>query len=183
MLYLVMTLVFTYPSGRGSMLHSGIAMLPWLAIAAVVGLEVAVHWVAARLPHWNAPKATRNFTVIFAGISALLCVYLTQEQVGEWHKQIDGYAAVAPYVRSPNPVVMALNPPAWWFLTRQPAIQTPSNGPDAALAAAQRYGATHLIIEPARPAAWRNFDVAQTGDPRFYLVTEQAGFALLELRY
>ena len=96
LLYLAMSLVFTFPSGRGSMLHSGVALVPWLAMAAVEGVQVAVVWVAARLPHWNPPVAYRNFSIIFLLLSAAMCAYLTGEQARDWEKQVAGYRALLP---------------------------------------------------------------------------------------
>ena len=182
LLYLAMTLLFTFPSGRGSMLHSGVALVPWLAIAAVQGVEVAVVWVAARLPHWNPPVATRNFTLIFVAISAAMCAYLTAEQARDWQKQVDGYRGLAAAIAGPAPVVMTLNPPGWWWVTRQPAIQTPSDGPAAALAAAARYGATHLVLEPARSLAWQDFDPGHAEGGHFQRVAEREGFTLFTVR-
>ncbi|MSQ10723.1 MAG: hypothetical protein EXR52_06940 [Dehalococcoidia bacterium] len=180
LLYLVMTLAFTFPSGRGSMLHSGVALVPWLAIAAVVGIEMAVHWVAKRLPHWNPPVAFRNFSLIFVALSAGLCVYLTFDQARDWHRQVDGYQAIAPAVPGAQPVVMTLNPPGWWYVTRQASIQVPSDGPAAAVAAADRYGATHLLLEPQRAKAWEQVTPADLRAFGFRLVTEAEGYSLFE---
>lgn len=181
LLYLVMTLVFTFPSGRGSMLHSGVALVPWLAIAAVEGLEVAVYWAATRLAHWNAPVAYRNFGLIFLLMSVGLCGYLTADEARDWHKQVDGYAAVVPMLSDRTAPVMALNPPGWWWVSRQPSIQIPSDGPEAALAAAARYGARYLVLEPARSRAWAEFDQAGGGDPHFAFLGERAGFRVYQL--
>jgi len=178
LLYLAMTLAFTFPSGRGSMLHSGVAMVPWLAITAVAGIEVTVYWVARRLPHWNPPVAFRNFTLIFVAISAGLCVYLTFDQARDWHKQVDGYQALAPAVHGEHTVTMTLNPPGWWYITRRPSIQLPSDGPAAAAAAAQRYGATHLLLEPQRARAWEHVTPTSLAALNFQLETETEGYSL-----
>lgn len=178
LLYLVMTLAFTFPSGRGSMLHSGVALVPWLAITAVAGIEATVYWVAKRLPHWRPATAFRNFTLIFVAISAGLCVYLTFDQARDWHRQVDGYQAVAPAVQGEHPVTMTLNPPGWWYVTRQPSIQLPSDGPAAAAAAAQRYGGTHLLLEPQRAKAWEGVTPADLAPLGFQMVTEQDGYTL-----
>lgn len=180
LLYLAMSLVFTYPSGRGSMLHSGVALVPWLAMAAVEGVQVAVRWVAARLPHWNPPVAFRNFSLIFLLLSASMCVYLTGEQARDWEKQVTGYRALLPLLPEPGATVMALNPPGWWWVARTPSIQAPSNGPAAALAAAARYGATYLVLEPARAKAWEGFDPQNAG-PHLRQVAAAGEWLLLRL--
>src|SRR5581483_6734886 len=97
-LYGVMTLVFTFPSGRGSMLHSSAALLPWLAIAAVEGIERTVSAVAARRTHWVAPRATRNFTLILLAASVAVSIYAVADEARGWRKQVDAYAAIAPVI-------------------------------------------------------------------------------------
>lgn len=181
-LYLVMTLLFTFPSGRGSMLHSSVALLPWLAIAAVRGIAVAVDWIASRLRHWNVPLATRNFTLIFVLCSAAVSVYLAIEQAAGWGSQVEVYRDLSDtvYAAGPTALPMLLNPPGWWYATRRPAIEAPSNGPTAALAAADRYGATHLIIEPARARDWGPFLDADAW-PGFRLIWEEGGYQVYEL--
>ena len=185
-LYSIMTLVFTFPSGRGSMLHSSVVLLPWLCIATVQGIERTVRWIAARRPRWNGPIATRNFTLIFVGFSVLLSCYLVFDQARGWQRQVNAYRDLAPVVFAdrPDAVPMVLNPPGWWYTTRQPALQTPSNGPEAAMAAATRYGATHLVIEPARSRDWKPFlqDAQDTADTRFELLEEKGDYRVYRIR-
>lgn len=182
LLYLAMTLLFTFPSGRGAMLHSSIALLPWLSIAAIKGIEVAVYWVAARLPHWKPALATRNFTLLALLAAIVVSTYATLDQARQWNKQASAYRELAPVVFADNPsaVPMLLNAPGWWYATGKPAMQTPSNGPDAALAAAQRYGGTHLILEPATPKAWEGFD--ESANPRFTLVHSANAYRVYRIR-
>ena len=182
LLYLVMTLLFTFPSGRGSMLHSGVALLPWLCIAATEGIEVLVYWIGGRLSHWDPPVAACNVTLIFLAGSLALSGYLVYHQSRIWGAQVDAYAELAPalFADQPRAVPLLLNPTGWWYLTRRPALQTPSNGPAAALAAAQRYGATHLITEPARPRDWEGFGSA-VPDPRFQLLTTSGQYLVYRI--
>lgn len=179
-LYLVMTLVFTFPSGRGTMLHSSVALLPWLAIAAVDGIERAVYWTAARRSHWIAVRAFRNFTAIFLAFAVALSVYALIDQARRWSRQVDAYRELAPAVLGDraDAIPMLLNAPGWWYATGRPAIQTPSNGPDAAVVAARRYGATHLVMEPAVPKAWETFG----DDRRFGLIHEGNGYQVYRVQ-
>ena len=97
-----------------------------------------------------------------------------------WQKQVNAYAEAAPLIfrDRPDAIVMSLNAPGWWYTTRNPGMQTPSNGPEAALAAAARYGATHLLLEPALPAAWQAFAAQQEADPRFELLGTVDGYRI-----
>lgn len=175
-LYLVMTLVFTFPSGRGTMLHSSVALLPWLAIGAVDGIERTVYWIARRRTHWAPARAFRNFTGIFIAFAIVISIYALVDQARGWSRQTDAYRELAPLLFADDQaaVPMLLNAPGWWYATGRPAIQTPSNGADAAIAAARRYGATHLVMEPAVPQDWEGFH----GDARFRLLQERNGYAV-----
>jgi len=176
-LYLIMTLVFTFPSGRGAMLHSGVALLPWLAMAAVNGVERAIHWAAGRRSHWVPTRAFRNFTGIFVAFAMGVSLYALVDQARNWSRQVDAYRELAPIIFAdrPDAVPLLLNAPGWWYATGRPAIQTPSNGPDAALSAAARYGATHLVMEPAVPRAWEPFARAPASNSRFRAIGQAHG--------
>ena len=52
LLYLAMTLAFTFPSWRGSVLHSSAALLPFLAAAVPPGLDAVIQWIARRRRTW-----------------------------------------------------------------------------------------------------------------------------------
>jgi len=62
-LYLAMTLIFTFPSTHASMLHSTGALLPFLFVAVMPGIDCAVNWIAARRRTWHPPTARRVFRV------------------------------------------------------------------------------------------------------------------------
>ena len=57
-------ILFAVHVPQGTFLHSAVALVPHAYLLAVIGIGVAVRWVAARRPSWDAPRATRNFTVI-----------------------------------------------------------------------------------------------------------------------
>lgn len=184
-LYLVMTLVFTFPSGRGTMLHSSVALLPWLAIAAVDGIERTAHWVARRRTHWQPARAFRNFTAIFVAFAIGISLYALVDSGRAWSRQADAYREIAPFILGDrqDAIPMVLNPPGWWYATGRPAIQTPSNGPEAALATARRYGATHLVVEPAVPKGWELFVSSPQNDARFELVVESGAYVVYRLKH
>ena len=163
------------------MLHSSVALLPWLSIAAVRGIEVAVYWAAARRPHWKPALATRNFTLLALVAAVAASGYAWYDQARGWSEQAQTYQSLAPalYADDPSAVPMVLNAPAWWYVSRRSAMLTPSNGPDAALAAAARYKATHLILEPTRPTAWEGF--GKGSDPRFSLVYARDNYEIYRL--
>ncbi|MEK7216118.1 MAG: hypothetical protein AAB289_11025, partial [Chloroflexota bacterium] len=183
LLYTVMTLVFTFPGVRGSVVHSSAALVPWLSITCVEGLERTVRWAATKLPHWNAAVAFPRFAAILIGLSAGLSYALAIERSREWNEEADAYRAVAAVVLADNPNAVPLlnNPPAWWYFTRDPAMQNPSNGLEPAIGAARAYGGTHIVLEPGRSREWREFVRSEATDPRLVQISDQGGYRVYRL--
>lgn len=152
LLYLVMSLLFTFPSMRGSMLHSGVALLPWTAVAAVHGIHLAVAWVGSRLRHWNVPVAQARFTiiaVIFAGGMSLL---LTAREAGNREALYQHHLRLASWFQEhaePESLVMLTNPPAYSYASGRPSVVTPTDGLEALFAVSDRYAVSYLALEPA----------------------------------
>ena len=69
LLFAFSTLVSAVHVPGGTFIHSAVALAPHSYVLALEGIAVAVAWVAARRPAWNAQTATRAFTgaaVVFA---------------------------------------------------------------------------------------------------------------------
>ncbi len=159
-LYLAMTLVFTFPSTHASMLHSTGALLPFLFVAAVPGIDTAVGWIAARRHTWHAPTAKRVFRI---GLTAVLvtislfeysrAVFLSLNPVAiepHWNRANTGYLAVEAWLADNGAAdgpVMVVDPPAYYYFTHRPAIVTPNEDIDGIVAVAERYGADYLVLE------------------------------------
>jgi hypothetical protein len=136
------------------------------------------------LPRWDAPAATRNFAILLVGSSAAVSIFLARSFVPTLANQARDYAALATilYADRSDAIPMVLNPPGWWYVTRRPAIQTPSNGPEAARAATARYGATHLVLEPTVTDAWRAFRQGEATSPDFAMIGEWDGYRIFSVR-
>ncbi len=149
MLYLAMSLLFTFPAARGSMLHSAAVLLPWTAGAAIKGLDRAVEWVAQRLRHWNVPLARRNFTAILILFSAGASVFLLVQKASTWDERYWQYEEMAAWfaANAPGDMVMVVDPPGYFYSSHHPSVVIPSDGPEAALEVARRYGVSYLALE------------------------------------
>ncbi len=187
-LYLVMSLAFTFPGVRGGMFHSSAALLPFAFAAAMLGLDVAVDWVAARRATWNATIARRVFTwglVTFA-IAFSSVIYLSR--VRGWNQSDAVYGAIgARLAGQPSLVVMVNDPPGYFYHTGQPAIAIPNGDVDMLLAAARRYGAGWVALDANYPAALAGLYGRPQSDPRLVLVEtfqlgESAPVYLLRLK-
>jgi hypothetical protein len=74
-LYLAMTLVFTLPSTHASMLHSTGALLPFLFVATLPGIDAVVGWVAVRRRTWHPRTARRVFRVGLTAVFVTISVF------------------------------------------------------------------------------------------------------------
>ena len=159
-LYLAMTLVFTFPSTHASMLHSTGALLPFLFASTIPGIDTAVGWVARRRRTWHPPTARRVFRI---GLTAVVItislfdysrsVFLSLDPVGLlplWNQANTGYVTVSRWLdeNAPGePVVMVVDPPAYYYFTHRPAIVIPNEEVTGIVQVAERYHAEYLILE------------------------------------
>ncbi len=168
LLYLAMTLVFTFPAMRGSMLHSSAALLPFLAVAAPPGIDVFVNWIAQRRRTWDAAQASRIFRVGFIALSIFLAIWLYAQGVFPvgggsptiplWNQRDIEYQAIAQWLAqnaNREDIVMVVDPPAFYNVSHRRAIVIPTDSSDAIRQAAQRYDARYLILQFDHPAPLR----------------------------
>jgi hypothetical protein len=165
LLYLAMTFAFTFPSVRGSTLHSSAALLPFLAAAAPRGIDACVEWVARRRRTWVAAQATRVFRVGFSALAIFLAIYLYalgvfpigggSSDIPLWNLRDIEHALIARWLDQnahPDDVVMTMDPPAFYSASRRRAIVIPTDGVEAIFLAAKKYGARYLVLQFDHPA-------------------------------
>ncbi|MFN2227238.1 MAG: hypothetical protein ACK2UY_13040 [Anaerolineae bacterium] len=157
LLFLAMTLGFTFPGTRGGFFHSGGALLPFVFAAAGPGLEAAVRWVARRTRGWNVRQAWTVFALGLVAMAALVTAFaLGRAGVlsGEWNRRTEGYEDIGQWLAArgaAGATVMVGNPPALTWHTGHPAIAVPNEPLDTILAVADRYGAAYLVLDATRP--------------------------------
>lgn len=172
-LFLAMTLAFTYPGMRGGFLHSGTALLPFSLPAALVGLDAAVDWAGRRLRHWRPERSRPVFmALLVAGFAALALTRLAAPaarsgaayaEIGDWL----GRAGAGP-----GAVVAVNNPPAFYYHTGLAAIVIPSDGRPAVLDAMRAFGARWLVLDVNVPADLAALYQAGGQDPDFRVRAE-----------
>ncbi len=157
---LVMTLVFPFAGARGGYLHSGAAGQLYFWALAPAGLEALVEW-GSRRRGWNSRGA---YTVFASGLVVILLAlslfFYSRRVIGEdfaqpaWERGERIYRSVGAVTGhlgiSSEAVAAVNNPPGWYLATGRSAIVIPNGGVDALLAAARRYGASYLILEPSQ---------------------------------
>jgi 4-amino-4-deoxy-L-arabinose transferase-like glycosyltransferase len=175
LLFLAMTLVFTFPGMRGGLFHSGGALLPFLFAAAGPGLEVALRWATRRFRSWHIQKAWSVFSTGLVGLAVLVMVFsLWQAGVfsGEWNQRDLGYGELGDWLAehgAAQAVIMVGDAPGFTWHTGHMAIAVPNEPLETILAVADRYGARYIVLDDARPRTTDELYTGQTSDPRLIL--------------
>lgn len=164
MLYLAMTFAFTFPSMRGSTLHSAAALLPFLAAVAPRGIDACVEWIARRRRTWNVAQATRVFRVGFVALAIFLAIYLYAlgvfpiavgaSDIPLWNLRDIEYAEIARWLDQnarADDIVMTVDPPAFYNASHRRTIVIPTDSVEAIFLAAKKYGARYLVLQFDHP--------------------------------
>ena len=179
LLFAAMSLIFTLPGGRGGLLHSSVALWPWLMVLATAGLDYAVEWAAAKLPHWEPQKAKRRFAALFVVVAFAISATLFYARA-DTALEAEVYAEVGERVPE-TAVIMAGNAPGGTYHTGRPALSIPNEPLPVLQAAAARYGVTHLLLDKDHPQALDEL-YAQQGVPSgFHLLLARDGYQLYQL--
>ncbi|MFQ5946297.1 MAG: glycosyltransferase family 39 protein [Anaerolineae bacterium] len=182
LLYATMTLIFTFPSMRGSMLHSSAALLPFLNAAVPAGIDAAVAWVAARRTTWNRSVAQGFFSwgaAAMAGVVSLVVFaqgvfILPSDPVAPlWNDRNTIYLETEDWLAAharPDAAVAVVDPPAFWYFARRPAMAIPNEPLDEVLRVMSILGADYLVVESDRPSGLNLLYEGGADDPRLMKV-------------
>ena len=206
LLYLGLSLIFTFPSQRGTLLHSFIPLLPFLSLATIVGLDTVIDWLARRRPgpfaQQRAAGRRRVYLAATILLSAVLSLVIILSNAQTWdttyHLYQQASKMIASDVRSSasladkkngldavasaSPVIMVDDPPDYYLATGQHAIALPDQDTSVLLQAADRYGATYILLETvhshAQDGLWNGTEHA----PRLVLIWSTPGARLYHIR-
>jgi len=162
-LFGAMSMLFTFPGERGGLFHSSAALWPWFMALAAAGIDGAVEWASARLPHWQPERAKR----IFAGLF-IMVAFVTSMTIGLIRDPDNYEAVVYPKVGARLPdtaIVMVGDAPAFYFHTGIPAISVPNEPVNVLLQVAKRYGVTHLVLDKDHPLPLASLYSGALSDP------------------
>jgi 4-amino-4-deoxy-L-arabinose transferase-like glycosyltransferase len=157
LLYVVMSLAFTFPGWRGGMLHSTVALLPTVYAAAMEGLDACVAWVAARRRHWRVEQAQRVLSGGLVVLATLLSGWLYLEGLGRFRGE-HLYSRVAAWMRENLmleeagdpallPRVMVNDAPSFYYHGRLPALAIPNADVDTVLDVMDRFEVEYLLLD------------------------------------
>ena len=194
LLYLGLSLVFTFPSQRGTLLHSFIPLLPFLSLATILGLDMVIDWLARRRPgpHAAARAAGRRRVYLAATIllSGVLSVSILIANAATWdttyhlyqragqmvaqdyanHASSSGTTHGQTVSTSILPIVMVSDPPDYYLATGQHAIAIPDQDIPVILQVADRYGAAYLLLEALHSQTQDALWAGTAGSPRLTLL-------------
>lgn len=171
-LYVTMSMGFTLPGVRGAMLHSSVALLPFLFAAAMDGLDGAIAWVASRRPAWNVRQAQAVFSIGFVGIVALLTVFLYALKLPVYRGEHD-YEAVAAWMQDAldqDERVMVNDPAAFYYYSQRECLVVPNGDVEVLLEVAARYQVRYLVLDRNAPSPLMGLYEQPEGDGRFEFV-------------
>ena len=136
----------------GTFIHSAVALLPHAYLLVFVGVAAVVGWIAARRPHWNAEKATRNMGFMLVGVIAVVSVLATRNTLEAWTEERDGRAEVLAALAEqahPDDVVMSSDAGAYQYHGDWAGIVTPDDPLATVEQALRRYDVRWLALEGA----------------------------------
>ena len=178
-LFASMSLIFTLPGGRGGLLHSSVALWPWLMVLATAGLGCAVDWLATKLPHWQPQTAKPRFAALFVVVAFVISATL-------FYARADAGLEAAIYaevkgILPETAVVMAGNAPGFYYHTGLPSLSIPNEPIPVLQMAVNRYGVTHLLLDADHPLPLTDLYAQQTVPPGFQLLYARDGYQLYQL--
>jgi hypothetical protein len=186
LLFVTMTLIFAFPGARGGLFHSGAALLPFIYVTAIVGLDSSIDWIAAHRRHWDARMAKQVFSVGLVLMAVALSSFIYYRRVlknDAWNNADSLYPAIAEWVAQQNPVatVMINNPPAYRYHGGGLSVVVPNEDVETTLQAAQRYHVDYLVLESNHPSPLREIYEQTVTHPRLSLVKAFNGIYIFEI--
>jgi hypothetical protein len=186
LLFLAMTLAFTFVGDRGGLFHSSAALMPFLCAAAPIGLESIVGAVARRRPQWNVAVANRVFGIGLVVLAVALSVSIVWARVigPDWNRADAAYREAGAWLAGQgdgDSVVVAGNPPGFTYHTGHPSIVIPNGDATTLAAAAERFGAKYVLLDANRPQGLSALYADPDSDARFRSVARFGTTVLLEI--
>jgi hypothetical protein len=180
-LFLAMSLIFTFPGGRGGLFHSSAALWPWFMALAAAGVDYAVEWFAVKFPHWQPERAKRIFAVLFVAVALIVSFAIGILRTPD-ESEAEIYTAIGRQLPD-TAVVMVGNAPGFYYHTGLPAVSIPNEPVGILLQAADEYHVTHLVLDKDRPQPLALFYEGEIQTPDTLMVDEWDDYKLYKLSF
>ncbi len=152
LLYLAMSLAFTFPSTRGSVFHSSGGLLPFIFLVSAVGLDTVISWLGKVSRPKAEKRRQRSYSLIILLAFALISVGFAFTLRNDWDADYREIKAVDSWLRAngaASAVVMVPDAPAYWYVNHRPVLAATSDPLSVNLELARRYGATYFMATPS----------------------------------
>jgi hypothetical protein len=148
-LFAFSALLFAVHVDHGTFLHSAVALVPHAYLLAMAGIGAAVRWVAARRPHWDPPRATRNFTVAVVVVAILGAVGATLRTSSAWRGEQQTRAPIVAALRAAPAAdhVMSPDPGSYRYLSGRGGVITPNDPLPVVEEVLRAYDIRWLVLE------------------------------------
>jgi 4-amino-4-deoxy-L-arabinose transferase-like glycosyltransferase len=142
-------LLFAVHVDHGTFLHSAVALVPHAYLLAAAGIAVAVRWTAERLPHWDARRATRNFTILAVLVALVGAVGAAWKTSGSWRAEAELRAPIVAALRSVPATdrLMSPDPGSYRYHAGLGGIITPNDPLPVVEEALRAYQIRWLVLE------------------------------------
>ena len=151
LLYLAMSLAFTFPSTRGSTFHSSGGLLPFIFLASILGLDRAVDWLSRRYRPKAAARRQRSYGLLILVAYVLISVFSALNLSRNWNDDYDQVRSVGLWMDSQglgNTLMMVPDATAFWYVNHKPSLLLTSDELPVDLELAHRYGIRYLMLQP-----------------------------------
>lgn len=151
LLYLAMSLAFTFAGTRGSLFHSSGGLLPYLFLVSLAGLDRVISWLGKLSRPGATANRQRRYGLLVIVSFVCLTLILTLGLPGDWDKDYNEVRQVGVWLdthETPGTVVMMPLGPAFWYVTHHSSIATSSDNLATNYELARRYGAKYLVLFP-----------------------------------
>lgn len=143
--HLAMTFVFPFPGMRGGLLHAASALIPFLSVLSVLGIDDAVTW-AAKKRRWRVSTARTVFTTAATVLVVLMSVLLAlpKRAVPAVPPAYQALSAILPEsVR-----VMSNDPAAVYYFTGLGGVVLPNESPEVMREVLRTYAIDYVLLQP-----------------------------------
>jgi hypothetical protein len=160
LLYLAMSLAFTFPSTRGSLFHSSGGLVPFVLAFTIAGLDLTAKLVSRKNPK-RAVNRANGYNGIMVVIIIIGTLFLGIAPAGTWddttYEQMKDIAAVLDQRGAkPTDVIMHPDAPAYYYVTRRPSISFSNESIETNLEIMRRYKAKYVVLVPDNtPASFK----------------------------